>query len=492
MSNRTIAQLLNCAPNTIKKYRKNASEQSLNWQKVNELNDEQVKKLLVSSANSIRKRQPDWHYIHSQMKMAKVTLMLLWEEYCLDNSDNAYCYSSFSHYYRKHVSTLDLSMRQVHRAGEVVFVDYAGTRIPYYSTDGTKYHAEIFVGVLGASKYTFAVASASQKMPDWIEAHNQMYRFFGGVPKLTVPDNLKSAVITPGAEPKLNRSYREMAAHYGTVIVPARVARPKDKSHGEIGVQIVTRWITAALRHQKFFSLKEINDEISTRIIKLNDKPFKKLPGCRREIFEQLDKPLLAPVPEANYEPTAQWAAEQKVRSDYHVVVDHHYYSVPHYLVGSTVEARITHTIVEIFSSGQRVVSHIRSLEKGGTTTLTEHQPIAHRKYAEQTPDYFQEWAQGIGEATVQFVDYQLNKNPHFLPGIRICTGLKKLESLYGAARLELACARSARIGSQTLKSVKSILKRKLDQVEEAKPSVQGQLPMHYNVRGPHYYTQKV
>ena len=486
-----ISKLLMCSNNTIKRYRAIASDKALNWDELTKLNDQQIKALLTQSKNSIgKKRQPDWTYIHSQMQMPKVTRVLIWEEYCMDNPDNAYSYSSFTDYYRKFLSKIDVTMRQSHKAGEVAYVDYAGTRIPYYSKEGSKRYAEIFVGVLGASRYTYAVASESQKLPDWLDAHNKMFRFFGGVTKTVVPDNLKSAVTFPGPEPKLNLSYQELAIHYGTVIVPARVARPQDKSHAEIGVQIVTRWITAALRHQKFFSLKEINDEIAVRLIKLNKRPFKKLPSCRAELFEQLDKPHLLPLPATIYEASARWGSKQKVRSDYHVPVEQHYYSVPYSIVGSTVEARVTHRTVEIFCEGKRVASHTRSEEKGAATTLTEHQPIAHRKYAEQSPEYYLRWANTIGEATTGFVEYQLNLNKHVLPGIRICSSLKKLSKQYGVKRIEAACARAERIGSQTLKSVRSILKRNLDLSVALEPMVQGQLPMHHNVRGAAYYAE--
>lgn len=491
MSNGRIANMVRRAPNTIKKYRQIAKEKELSWENVQELDDLKVQNLLMKLPNGHpRKREPDWAYVYSQLQMPDVTLMLLWEEYCLDNPDDSYSYSSYTERYRNYVKKLDVSMRQSHRAGEKVFVDFAGRLIPYEPIGKPKKFAQVFVGVLGCSKYTFATACESQKVPDWIEAHNLMYQFFGGVPAVTVPDNLKSAVITPGPEPRLNRVYREMGAFYTTVIDPARVLAPQDKSHGEIGVQIVTRWITAALRHRKFFSIEEINVAIAERLKAINNKPFKKLPGTRQELFERLDKPHLLPLPEGRFEPTSDWVSKQKVRSDYHVVVDQHYYSVPHQIVGSQVEARTTHKTVEIFCLGKRVATHLRSYEKGGSTTLTEHQPMAHRKYAEQSPDYFVEWAKDIGEATSRFVEYQLNRTPHYLPGVRVCSSLTKLGKQYGAKRLELACDRAGRIGSLTLKSVKSILRRNLDALEGNEPPVQGQLPLHHNVRGPEYYAE--
>ncbi|MDJ0805997.1 MAG: IS21 family transposase [Gammaproteobacteria bacterium] len=492
LCNSQIGELVSRSPNTIKRYRAIAEEKQIEWDKIQEMDDRSIMALLNKYCGyNSKKRLPDWSYIHSQKLMADVSLQLLWEDYCLDGPEDAYGYSSFTEHYREFVSKLDLSMRQTHQAGKVTFVDFAGRRIPYYPPGKPKKLAEVFVGVLGSSKYTFAHACDSQKLHDWIDAHNRMFMFFGGVTETVIPDNLKSAVTQPGAEPKLNRTYREMAVHYGTVIVPARVRRPQDKSHAEIGVQIVTRWIIAALRHRKFFSLQEINEEIAKRLVLLNERPFKKLPGCRRDLFERIEKPQLMLLPETIFEPTALWTAEQKVHSDYHVHVDRHYYSVPHQLVGSKVEARKTHDTVEIFCLGKRVAIHARSDVAGGHTTLPEHQPIAHRKYAEQTPEYFQDWAEKIGDFTTAFVEHQLSRTPYNLPGIRVCSCLMKLGKEYGTQRLEAACERAQQIGSLTLKSVKSILRRNLDGVNDPRIPVQGQLPLHYNVRGPRYYSQE-
>lgn len=492
LSNIKIATLVGLATNTVKKYRLIVRKKELDWDDIRKMDDRQIQEIFRKSIPKIpTKRMPDWNHIHSQMLMPDVTLQLLWEEYCLDGPEDAYSYSAFAEYYRRYVVKLDISMRQTHKAGETVFVDFAGRKIAFQPPGVPEQYAEIFVGVLGCSKYTFAYACASQKLPDWIDAHNQMYFNIGGVPSITIPDCLKSAVIKPGPEPKLNRTYREMAVHYGTVIVPARPRRPQDKSPAEIGVQVVTRWIIASLRHRKFYSLQEINDAIAEKLILLNERPFKKLPGCRRELFEQLDKPRLMLLPASVYEPSAVWTSPQKVRSDYHIHADKHYYSVHYQLVGSKVEIRITHSTVEIYSLGKRVATHVRSYVVGGHTTLPEHQPIAHRKYAEQTPEHFISWAKDIGEFTSSFVEYQLNRTPHWLPGVRACSSLVKLGKEYGAERLEAACERANKIGSLTLKSVRSILRRNLDSTDDSRIPVQGQLPFHHNVRGASYYSQE-
>ncbi len=491
-SNRAIAGLVGRSPNTIKKHRARVADANLDWDEVNNLDDNHIKSLLKRPrGNETGKREPDMAYIHSQLLLPGITLQMLWEDYCLDESSSAYCYSSFTERYRIYKKSLGLSMRQTYKAGEVAFVDFAGTRVPYYPAGRLKKLAEVFVGVLGASKLTFASACESQGLADWIDAHNRMYFYFGGVPQLTVPDNLKAAVIKPGSEPQLNRTYQEMAAHYGTVIVPARVRHPQDKAHAEIGVQLVTRWIVQRLRKRKFFSIQEINDAIADLLEELNRKPFQKLPGSRRELFELVEKPHLTLLPAALYEPTSAWVAAQTVKSDYHVYVEKHYYSVPYQLVGTKVEARTTHKTVEVFSAGKRVATHVKSDLAGGHTTLPEHQPVAHRRYAEQTPEYFRAWAAEVGDATVRFVEHQLTRTPHPMPGIRVCSSLKNLARSYGTERLEAACDRAGRIGSLTLKSLRSILRRNLDVINEPSLTVQGQLPLHHNVRGPGYYAQE-
>jgi len=490
MSNRMIGRIKGISHNTVKRYRNIVAHRKLDWDAIEEMDDTKIESLLQTKRYRIEsKRMPNYGAIHKHLQDPHVTLQLEWEDYCLANPGYAYSYSQFTHYYREYVGKLDITMRQNHRAGEIVFIDFAGRTIPYKDAEtGEKRNAQIFVGVLGCSNYTFVCAVPSQSISDFIDAHNRMFLYFGGIPEVGVPDNLKAAVIKAGSEPVLNRTYLEMAKYYGIVIVPARVRRPQDKSKAEIGVQLASRWIMAPLRNRQFFSIEEINAAITDLLHKLNERPFKKLPGCRRSRFEELDKPLLKLHPGKVFE-YAEWTSSRKISADYHMPVRDHYYSVPHGLVGARVEARVTKNTVEIFNHGKRVASHVRSYENGGHTTLPEHQPKAHRHYAEQTPERLLEWAKGIGLATEAAVQFQFDSRPHALLGLKACSTLRRLAKDYGAERFEAACKRAESIGSLTVKSIRSILRRGLTELTDEHTPIQVNLPFHNNVRGSSYYT---
>lgn len=489
MSNRMIGRTVGISHNTVKRYRGMIGGLPLEWEAIDAMDDAQIEGMLKTKRFRIEtKHMPDWSAIHREMKYPHVTLQLLWEEYRMANPGNAYAYSQFTHYYREYVGKLDISMRQDHRAGECVFVDFAGRTVPYTDTvTGEVNKAQVFVGVLGCSNYTFVYAVRSQAVPDWIEAHNRMYQFFGGAPQIEVPDNLKAAVIRAGKEPELNRTYLEQAKHYQVVIIPARVRRPQDKSKAENGVLLASRWILARLRHRKFFSIEEINAAIAELLRQLNERPFKQLPGTRRSRFEELDKPLLRPLPKEPFE-YAEWTSAHKIGPDYHMRVRDHYYSVPHALVGAHIEARVTNNIVELYHKGKRVASHQRSHEIGGHTTNSAHQPSTHRHYAEQSPELLIKWARSIGPAAEAVIQHQFDSRPHALLGIRYCAPLQRLAKEYGAERFEAACQRAQLIGSLTTKSIRSILHRRLDSQSDTHTPVQINLPLHDNVRGSGYY----
>ncbi len=489
MTNRAVGRNVGLSHSTISKYRARVRKRRLDWTAVSAMADMEIAGLLKSKRCRVENKfLPDWAAIHREMQYRGVTLQLLWEEYRLANPGNAYAYSQFTHYYRQFVGKLDPTMRQTHRAGECTYVDFAGRTIPYADVKtGEKKHAQLFVAAMGCSNYAFMYAVRSQAVPYWIEAHERMYRFFGGTTQVVVPDNLKSAVITAGKEPTLNRTYLEQAKHYGIVIIPARVRHPKDKAKAELTVKLAYRWIVAKLRHRKFFSIDEINDAIEELLRQFNERPFKELPGCRRSRFEELDKPLLRALPADAFE-YAEWTAPFKVGLDYHVRVKEHYYSVPHELITSHVEARITSKVVELFHQGRRVATHLVSDEIGGHTTDPTHQPKAHRAYASQKPELILKWARGIGPSAEAVIQHQFESRPHALLGIKSCAALQRLAKHYGAERFEAACHRAIQICSLTTKSVRSILQHRIDEMPHDERPIQVNLPLHENVRGAAYY----
>jgi len=493
LSSRRISRAVGgCSHNTIRRYHKIAKRNDFTWPDVEKLDDAELEVLIKTKRYRVTtKSMPDWSYIHRRMQYKFMTLRLLWEEYRMPDPDNSYGYSQFTVLYNRYRKKLDLSMRQRHRAGERVFVDYAGQTIPYVDSEtGKTAYAQIFVGVLGCSNYTFAFASRSQGKFDWIDAHIRMLNFFGGVPEMIIPDNLKSAVTKAGKDLVLNRTYAEMARHYGCVIFPARVRKPQDKSKAELGVLIVSRWILARIRERKFFSVDEINIAIYEMLEMLNERPFKKLPGCRRSRFLDMDKPQLSPLPAEPFE-YAEWIAERKVSSDYHMSVDNHYYSVPYELVSYKVETRVTKNSIDFIHRGRRVAAHPRSYVEGGNTTIPAHQPKEHRAYAELTPEKLIEWAEEVGQSALAAVQYQFESRPHALMGLSACSSLQKLAKEYGNEKFEAACHRAERIGSLSMTSIKSILKRRLVDFSDDQMPIQTNLPFHQNVRGSDYYNTR-
>lgn len=480
---------------TVGNFERRAGKAGLTWSLVEKMDDTELEGLLFAESRPESGQEyvlPDWSKVHTEMQRKGVTLALLWDEYKQLHSEDGYQYSRFCDLYQRWRGKLDVSMRQVHRAGEKLFVDYAGQTVPVVDlSTGEAREAEIFVAVLGASNYTFAEATWSQSLPDWISSHVRAFSFFGGVSEIVVPDNLKSGVDKPCRyEPDINATYHELAVHYGAAVIPARVRKPKDKAKVEVGVQIAERWILACLRNRTFFSLDELNTAIAELLERLNDRPFKKLPGTRRTRFEGIDKPALKPLPATRYE-YADWT-KVRVGPDYHVEVDGSYYSVPYELVKTQLEARATATTVEVLHQGRRVASHRRSTRKGQYSTLAEHMPRSHRAYAEWTPERIAGWASQSGPSVVEMVKRVMESRPHPQQGFRSCLGIIRLGKTYGSDRLEAACRRGLAIGAQSYKSIASILKQGLDSkpLDEPKPA---QEPIdHRNVRGPRYYGREV
>jgi transposase len=490
LSQRQVARCLHLSRTTVGKYLDLAQAAGITWPLPEAMDDHALARALFpGSASGFAQHftQPDFSYLHQELRRKGVTLQLLWEEYAASNPETAYQYSWFCELYSEWRTCQKISMRQTHRAGHKLFVDYAGQTVAINDpVTGDLHQAQIFVAVLGASSYTYVEATWTQTLPDWTSSHARAFTFFNGVPEIVVPDNLRSGVSRACRyEPDLNPTYAEMAAHYQVAIIPARPRKPRDKAKVEVGVQIVERWILARLRKMTFFSLAELNQEIQALIIDLNTRPFKKLPGSRRSQFEALDRPALKPLPSAPYE-YAEWK-KARVGLDYHIEVEGHHYSVPHHLVRQQLDVRLTASTLEALHQGRRVASHVRSHRRGGETTDPAHMPVAHRKHLEWTPESLRRWATEIGEATRAVVEHLLTTKPHPEQGYRSCLGLITLSRRYGAERLERACERALAIGSPARTSIDSILKQGLDLVPVIEEE-EIQLPEHENVRGPAYY----
>jgi transposase len=493
LSQHQIAAALKISPGVVNKYLKAANAANITWPLPDDLSETQLRRKLFppGSVPQPAFALPDFAAIHQELKRKGLTRQLLWEEYAAANLDNHYQLSQFCFLYQQWRSRLKLSMRQTHFAGEKMFVDYAGPTVPVTNpVTGAIHQAQIFVAVLGASSYTYAEASLSQKVHDWINSHIHAFEFFQGVPQLVVPDNLKSAVTRADRyEPTLNRSYQEMLDHYSTVALPTRPYKPRDKAKVEVAVQVVERWILARLRHLTFYSFDDLNRAIRSLLDDLNTRPFKKLPGTRRSQFETLDKPALQPLPTAAYQ-FSEWK-RARVHIDYHVEVLGHYYSVPHTLVSREVDVRITSAQIECIYQNQTVALHLRAEEgRGGHTTIPEHMPSHHRAHGEWSPGRFLNWAVQIGPHTRDLVRGMLESRKHPELAYRSCLGLLALARQYKPERLEAACYRAIILGAMRQSSVRSILERGLDSqpLPEAPDEDAAPPAVHENVRGAAYY----
>lgn len=493
-SNREIGLSCGIGGSTVCEYIQRARSSGVGWPLPADLTDAALERLLFPPPppQGTERGQPDFAEIHHELRKSKhVTLHLLWQEY-REREPDGYQYSWFCEHYRDWAGRLDVVMRQDHLAGEKMFVDYAGQTVDIIDRETGEIHpAQIFVAVLGASNYTFAEATLSQQLESWIMSHVRAFAYFGGVPETVIPDNLRSGVNkTCRYEPDLNPTYHDLARHYQTVVLPARVSKPRDKAKVEAGVLLVERWILARLRKHIFFSLAELNREIRRLLEVLNSKPFKKLPGSRLSRFEELEKPTLKPLPESPYE-LAHWK-KATVHLDYHVEVDGHYYSVPYTLVKKQLEVRYTASTVECLYRGQRVASHLRNHSRGRHTTLPEHMPVNHRRYADWSPEWFIRWAAKIGPKTVLLTETLLAQRAHPQQAYRSLLGILRLAKVHGEARLEAACARALHFNTLSYRSLESILKNGLDH-RPLTPRNDDTAPVrHPNIRGAEYYTSTI
>jgi transposase len=492
LGHRAIAQACAVGLGTVTSYLHRAAAAGVAWPLPDDLDDAALEARLFARpalAPATDRVVPDWRQQHHELKKSGVTLALLWTEYRAQHP-GGYGYSQFCERYRQWARALKPSMRQVHRAGEKLFVDFSGTR-PHLvdARSGEETPVELFVGVLGASGLIYAEATRSQDLPSWIGAHVRMLDAFHGSPAIWVPDNLKSGVTTANRyEPEINRTYAELARHYGAVVIPARVARPKDKPKVEVSVQIAQRWVLAALRHHTFFTLADLNAAIRVRVAAINERPMKLVGVSRRALFEQIDRPALRPLPGTRYE-LAEWTP-CRVNIDYHVEVDHNLYSVPYQLVHARVEARVTQTTVEVLFKGRRIASHVRLTGRGRFATQLAHMPRAHRAHAEWTPSRLIAWAEQTGPATGRLVAGILERRPHPEQGYRACLGLMRLGRVHGTDRLEAACHRAERLRSYRYRTVEQILMHQQDRLPLEEPAPARPPLTHENVRGATYYEE--
>jgi transposase len=492
MSQHQIARSCSISQSTVHEYVSAAQSTAVQWPVPEDWDDRKIEQTLFPhrpAPDVWRKHpEPDWAKIQQDLQTHRnLTLQLVWQEE-RESDPEGYGYSRFCDLYRRWLKKLDLVLRQEHRAGEKLFVDYAGDTIPIYDPrTGDVQQAAVFVAVLGASSYAFAEATSGQDLRNWIGSHIRAFEFLGGVTLVVVPDNLKSGVRKSCYyEPDLNPTYREWGEHCGVAIIPARPYRPRDKAKVEAGVQVVQRWIVAALRKRRFFSLEEANQAIAELLGRLNQRPFRKREGSRATLFAQLDRPALHPLPATRYE-FGHWQTV-RVNIDYHIEVERHYYSVPHALAHQEVEVRTTAEAIEVLHRGVRVTSHVRSYEAGKSTTLTEHMPKAHQKYSGRTPSSLIEDAARIGLSTGQLVESILAAKRHPEMGYRSCLGILRLAKTYPADRMEAAAQRALRARAYNYQSMESILRNQLDRLPLPGSSPVQPSPEHENIRGADYF----
>jgi transposase len=484
---RGIGQSLRLSQGAVSDYLRRARRAGLGWPLPEDLDDMRLEALLFPPPPDMPLDQrpvPDWSAVHREMRRPNVTLALLWEEYRTGAADG-FGYSWFCDLYRAWVGRLKPTLRQVHTAGEKLFVDFAGHTMEVVDgASGEIRRAEIFVAVLGASSFIYAEATWSQMLPDWIAAHVNALAVLGGVPRQIVSDNLKSGITKACFyEPTVNRTYADMATHYRTAIIPARPYKPRDKAKVEVGVQVVQRWILARLRNRRFFSLADLNGAIRELTADINDRPMRGWDTTRRGLFDQFDRPALLPLPPTAYE-YADWK-RCRVSLDYHIEIAKHFYSVPFHLLRQEVEARVTAKTVEIFYRGKLVAAHLRSLRAHRPTTVADHMPSSHRRYRDWTHERILREAATIGDDTAALVEVILRSRPHPEQGFRSCIGILGLTKRHGAERVDAACARALSLGTRSYGSVSAILKNAQD--KKAAPSEPPSL-FHENIRGPGYY----
>lgn len=490
LSLRAIARACCISPTTVSDHVERARQTAQPWLSLSVLDDSSLKTALFPDADVpvARKPLPDFDYLRSEMKRKGVTLQLLWEEYRDINTDG-YSRTQFFELYRRHGKTIEPVMRFTHKAGDKLFVDFSGDKPSYVDRDtGEIIEPELFVAVMGASSRTYAVAVPSQQLPDWIKVHVQAFEYFGGVPAVVVPDNLKSGVKTACKyDPEVNPVYAELAAHYGVAIIPARPREARDKAKVENWVLNAQRRILAVLRNRTFFSLAELNDAIAAALDKLNNRPMQGIGKSRNQLFTEIDQPALKALPPASFA-LREWK-RAKVNIDHHIAVQRCFYSVPYTLIGREVEVCLAGATVEIFHDGRRIASHLRAHKPGTFVTIHEHRPHSHQRHLEWTPERMRRWGETIGQNTGAMIEAIIGTVVHPDHAYGKCLGLLRLAKKCGNERMELACGRALSLRAFNYRSVKNILEKRLGNAELPQETEELSLPLfHENLRGSEYY----
>lgn len=494
LNKRQIHGSTGIARSTVREYLERAQRAGVGWPIPDGVDDGELERRLFGERRGAAAGRvaPDFAWVQRELLGKAVTLQLVHDEYVERVGEGAYSYSRFCELFREHERrTQPATMRQRHIAGEKAFVDWAGMTVPIIDrSTGEVIDAQVFVGALGASSYTHARAYRSQGQRDWLQAHAAMFEDLDGVPQIVVPDNTKTAITSPHRyDPDINIAYADLARHYDVAVVPARVARPQDKSKVEVAVQIVERRVLAPLRKQTFFGLDELNRAMQPLVDALNDREMSAYGASRRELFETLDRPALGPLPPVRYE-HAEWS-RARVAPDYHVSVDKHFYSVPFQLIGRQVDVRATAGTVEVFDRTKRVAAHPRSFKRGAHTTRPTDMPSSHRRHAEWTPERLTRWAAKGGPATQRVVAQILSDYPHPEQGFRSVLGVMRLGKTYGTDRLEAACERASRVGAVRYRSLKTMLERGLDKQPLPDTAEVIEMPRHPNIRGGSYFAPR-
>ena len=491
LSAREIARSCQVSRSTIADYLMRARAAGISWPEATTLTDTQIDERLFPQPvpSSIKRPEPDYEYIYNELRKYRkfnLTLIQVWLEY-KEEYPGGYQYSQFCDRYRRWKGKLDYYMRQEHRYGEKVFIDYSdGLSIVDMAT-GEIIPTQLFLAVWGASNYTYAEATLSQTLPEWIGSHRRALEYFRCAPRVLVPDNLKSGVSKACKyEPELNPTYADMAEHYGCAVIPARPRKPRDKAKAEAGVLIAQRWILAVLRKRTFYSLAELNAAIRECLEILNTRPMRRLKKSRQELFESLDRPSALALPVRPYE-YAEWL-KARVGFNYHIEVDNHSYSIPFQFLHEKLDVRLTATTIEAFRKGERVAAHARSYVKGGYTTLKEHMPPEHRAYAEWNPSRFIKWADKTGTATARLVEKVLAGRTYPEQAYKTCMGIIHLSRHYESERVEAAAERALKYNACSFRSMKAILAAGLDKQPDSRETGQMSLPLHQNIRGKQYY----